>query len=247
MTSLLGAGVLVQIAACTGVGARLLLLARRTRQAPELAFGIAFLLFGVVGYPLSITSRSGLGGAGAGWLLLAALAAQDAGSLAVYLGTRRVFRPRARWALALVAAAAVAFPASLAVQALAGGFAPGRSGGAGYYLGLAARFGAFAWTAVEALRYHAKLRRRLALGLADPRMVDRFRLWAVTNCALCLGFAVFLWGLLASGNPAESALVLVATSAVAVVGGLSMWLAFFPPAAWQRRVAARSESARGAR
>ena len=57
MLQILGIGVLVMIVADGVVGARLIMLARRTRQLPEFCFGISFLFLGVVGYPLSIAAR----------------------------------------------------------------------------------------------------------------------------------------------------------------------------------------------
>ena len=41
------------------------------------------------------------------------------------------------------------------------------------------------WMTFEPLAYYTKLRKRLALGLADAVTTDRFRLWGVASlCAL---------------------------------------------------------------
>lgn len=105
-------------------GWRLLSLARRTRQLPELCLGASLLLFGVAGYPLAIAARRGIGGSEAlsGALLLLALTIQNAACLFVYVANWRVFRRDARWAAALVGCAAVAFTASLVGQAAGVGF-----------------------------------------------------------------------------------------------------------------------------
>ena len=103
-------------------------------------------------------------------------------------------------------------------------------------LGFAARAGAFAWAAVESFHYHARLRRRLALGLIDSEVVDRFWLWGVATSAAFAAFGIFLWGKLGSPNVAESVPVLVATSSVGLVSGVAIWLAFFPPKAYTERI-----------
>jgi hypothetical protein len=233
---LLGLGLVVMIAADAVVGTRLLLLALRHRRLPELAFGASFLLMGVVGYPLSISARS----AGDAGLLAAALAAQNLGALAVYVATWQVFRPDAVWALRGVSMAGGVFLASLLGDSFQAGAPLLRDGGAWYYLGFAARALAFVWSAAEAFRYHAMMRRRLALGLGDPVVADRFRLWAVSSTAVAVAFAAFLLGHLRGGAGATSAPVLVATSLAGIVAGVTVFLAFSPPAAYLRRVAARA-------
>ena len=79
------------------------------------------------------------------------------------------------------------------------------------------------------------MRRRLVVGLADPVVVDRFRLWAVSSSAITAGFLVFYMGRLWAENVATSVPVLTATSVVGLVAGVSMWLAFVPPAAYLRQ------------
>lgn len=240
MERLLGLGIVVMIAADAIVGTRLLLLARRTRQVPELAFGLSFLLLGVVGYPLSIAARRA---ADPGGMLAAALTAQNLACLAMYVATWRSFRAGDPWARGAVVTAACAFALSLLGDSLATGRWDFRDGGPAYYLGFVARAAAFVWAALEASRYHAMLRRRLALGLADPVLVDRFRLWALASASISLGFAVFLLGRLFTANVAESPPVLAASSVVGIAAGAAVLLAFAPPAAYLRRVTARAAAA----
>lgn len=238
MEKLLGLGVLVQIVACAVVGVRLLRLAARTREVPELALGSAFLLLGALGQPLALVARSGALAAEPTALLLAvALAAQDAACLGIYVMTWRTFRADRRAPVGAVALAALGFGASIAVAAQD---VASVDAGPGYWLGYGLRFGAFLWTAAESLRQHAMLRRRLRLGLADPVVCDRFRLWSISNVAVCVGFAIFGATRLAQGGTATSPLLLIASSAVAVVAGAGAWLAFLPPARYTRWVAARS-------
>lgn len=233
MAALLGSGVLVMIAADAVVGVRLLWLARRTRELPELAMGLSCLLLGVLGYPLSIAARRGasLAGLDPAGLLAVGLTMQDLACLAIWVATWRIFRPRQRWAAALVATATAAFATSIALR--------GGDGGPLYWLGLAARGGAFAWTACEAWHYSALLARRVPLGLADPVIHDRIRLWAVATTGITAAFIVFAVAK-GAGLGTESPAVLAITSAAGVVAGVALWLAFVPPAAYTRRISARA-------
>jgi hypothetical protein len=234
---LLGIGLLVQILACAVVGTRLVLLSRRTREIPELALGCCFLLLGVVGHPLSVLARSG---SGEGGLLVSALAAQDLASLAMYVATWRSFRPGDGWIGPAIGAIALAFAVSVAGQAATLGAGDERLAGAFYYLGFCLRALAFLWAAAESVHCARTARRRLALGLVDAVVADRFRLWAVATVCISLGFAIFLAGRLLTDNVAESPWVLASSSVVGVAGGVSMWLAFFPPPAYLRWVLAKA-------
>jgi hypothetical protein len=238
-------GFLLQIAACALVGGRLLALAHRTRKLPELAFGAGFLLLGVVGQPIAVLARSPLAGSAehAGGLLAVGLAAQSAGCLCLDAGTWRVFRPASAWAAALVAGVAALFAASLVGHALTVGFAGGADRGGFYWAGLLARGGSFAWCAIEALLYHRRMRRRMRLGLADPVVANRFLLWAVASLGLVTAFLTFLAAKLSGVNAATSVPFLAASFTAALVCGVAMWLAFFAPAAYTRRIAGRSATA----
>jgi hypothetical protein len=130
---------------------------------------------------------------------------------------------------------AAAFVASLVGDSIVAGTWVLRDGGAWYELGFWVRAGSYAWSAAEAGRYYGLMRRRLAVGLADPVVADRFRLWAISSSAITAAFLVFYMGKLWAENVATSVPVLAATSAVGLIAALSMWLAFVPPAAYLRR------------
>lgn len=234
-------GTVVQLLADLVVGVRLLALARRTRKLPEAAFGLAFVLLGGVGYPLSIAARSGAVASPelAGTLLAAGLLAQNAGCAALYVFLWRVFRSRETWALPLVALALGTLAWSVPGEFLTDRFWGGVDGGLFYWIGLAARAGAFVWATAESLRYHARLRRRLRLGLADAVVADRFLLWSIASGAVLLAFAVFSGARILGVDPTGSSLVLGATSAGGLVAGITLWLAFLPPRAYLAWVARR--------
>ncbi len=232
---LLGLGVVLQLVACVGVGARLLWLAARTRELPELCLGSAFVLLGGLGYPLAIAARAGWFGDDATAWLTAALAAQNGAALAVYLMNARVFHAGERPVELAVWTVAVGFVASMC-GSWAVGLAEAVDQGPWYYLGFWLRAGAFLWAAADSTAYSLQLRRRLALGLADPVVVDRFRLWSIATIAISLGFAVFLAGRLVPDASPTSGWVLATTSGASAVSAVAMWLAFVPPRRYLERV-----------
>jgi hypothetical protein len=241
--------VLVCVLACCFVGLRLLSLARRTRKLPELCMGLGLLAFA-----LAQVSRLTLGGLellSAPKLALGAYLLMHLGYLAAQLGlclfTMVVFGPRSRWRLALVLGLA-AFGA-LSRSMMTRGVAPELLSGAsvpavpGWDTGSVVSFAlTFGWMAVESLRYHGFLRRRLALGLAEPVSTDRFLVWGTGSAATCLLVLLLSWlylqGLtLMSGSLVASVLV----SASGLVNAVVPYLTFTPPAAYLRFVQTRAE------
>jgi hypothetical protein len=233
MESLGVIGMAVLVAICAAVGAKLVLLASRTRRIPELAMGAGYLLFGALGYPLAAAARAGISDSPevAGALLAWALLVQNLGVLACYVFVWQVFRRGASGGLAL-AVAGLALGASWIGHAFDPGYAGARSGGPWYYTGLAVRAAAFVWASVEAYAYYARLRRRLRLGLADPVVANRVLLWGLSSSWIAFGFAVFFVGQRSAGATATPVVLLTALCGLG--GGTAIWLAFFPTAAYER-------------
>ena len=243
MTTVLARGAVLMIAVDALVGLRLLRVARRTRRLPEALLGSAFVLLGVLGYPLTTAARRGVFGSEAAdaAAMGAGLLIQDVACLGVYVFTARTFRAGELWARALVWLVGAAFVASLAGHAVSDGFAPG-SRSAGYWLGFAMRTLAFGWACVEALRQHQSATRRLRLGLVDPLVANRFLIYAIGMGGVFAAFAIHFLGLIFTPNAAESVWVLAGTGAVGVVTAIPTWLAFMPPAAYRRWIVARAEA-----
>lgn len=227
------------------VGVRLLLLAQRTRELPEAALGAAFVLLGAIGYPLSTAARRGLlpTDEANATLMAVGFAAQNLACFAIYWMTARTFRAGVRWAQGLVVAAGLAFVMSYVGHALETGFVGDTTGGA-YYLGLVTRTGAFAWVCFESLRQYGLARRRLALGLVDPLIVNRFLLFGLGTGGVFAAFAIFLAAKLMDAPVAESGWVLAATGMAGLFAAVPTWLAFLPPP-FYRRWFAPSAVARG--
>lgn len=231
------------------VGAKLLLLARRTRQLPELAVGLGVFLVAFVSYPLSLASISpDLAPATAKLLFATGAFASAVGSASIYVFTWKVFRPDAGWArvLTLVAIGAIFVFAAVSVVRVAGAATPAEvfrdrlSVARNVVTGFS-----YLWTAVESIRYYALLRRRMALGLADPVVSNRFLLWGVSGVSATLGItvstAMILLGKAGAGMHPVS---MLAVGIAGFTSSVSLYLAFLPPAAWLRFVAGPAAGAR---
>ena len=230
----------------TFVGARLLLLARRTRRFPELSLGLGLLLICALGHPFCAVGRlPGMFGTALGDGLFAiGLGICSSGIALLYAFTWRVFRPDAAWArVAVAVAAAIVF-------ALAAGLlhASGQADTLPEVLPLTRPFAvgftlavgvAFLWTGVEAWTHASRLRRRLALGLVEPVVLDRVRLWGTAGLAgalLCTTIAACLAaGMMVLHEPFP----LVLTALAGTVASTCFALAFFPPESYLRRVERR--------
>lgn len=231
------------------VGVKLLRLAARTGETPELFLGSALMLGGAVGYPATVAAAV-LAPAAPAW----ALRAIAAGTLGLTLSAWAILvtwnliyhrgEAWARWVvvavtallfLALVDRVAALDPARLV--------ASGATVSIGYLLLLAAHAIPYALTAGSGFRYHALLRRRIPLGLADPVAANAIRLWSfaslavVTQYVLSVGVAVARRRGLLDG---DAHVVTALTATLGLTIAVLLALAFFPPKAYARRVAASS-------
>jgi len=164
---------------------RLLQRGLRERRAPEIAAGVFFAGAGV-GIPLRLlgVTRAPEDPALAFWLNAGGHLLFATGAAALYLFTRQVFRPGSRTG-AVLCASGVAAVALTTVAVFATGAVSDERSPAVLCTNLA-RVGAPAWAFVESLRYWRMMRRRVSLGLGDPVVADRFRLWALWTGALSL-------------------------------------------------------------
>jgi hypothetical protein len=218
------------------LGVRLLALARRTERMPELALGLAFFTVGALGYPLGLAAvlpgvPAGL--ARAGFALSHVFTA--VGSAAVYVFTCTVFRPDARWARWIVRAAAfgLAVQAAASVaRALTGDPTRFAEPDAAFTLRQALTAFSYGWTALEALRYRALMVRRLALGLAEVEVVNRFLLWAIAGIGAFTGSGTMSAVSLSGAMPWQDPIALSAVGLGGVTSAACAWLAFMPPRAY---------------
>lgn len=227
--------------ASTVVGARLLLVSRRTRGFPEFALGLSLAAITGIGFPIVLLTelRQTIGP-------VLTFAADFVGSFVVAIGFAgfyvfnwRVFRPDSRWAAALtmlgagaaLVATGVTVWLAVGVESSEEKFSVVR--GWEILLFTSAAFG-FLWSAVEALRYHAMLRRRLALGLADGIVTNRVLLWGLTGASAGVALVILTLLRLADVNYMSAPVALLTAAVCGLLASVFLYLAFLPPAAYLR-------------
>jgi hypothetical protein len=223
------------------VGGRLLLLARRTRQLPETLIGLSLFLLGGLGYPLlsvwqSLGETPGLQVVVCVAHALLNLVGQTAQVFFAWL----VFRRAETWAAALCAIYTATIVGLFAWQTLSPGWGEFvRSGNGPWRFLFGHIFFSLSWMSFEPLAYHAKLKKRLALGLADPVTTDRLRLWGfATVCALAT--TAISWVLQAGGVSMTMSVTGLFVGPLGVLSAAAMWLAFIPPQRYLDWVLARA-------
>lgn len=228
------------------VGGRLIRLAGRTHQAPELLIGLSLVLLGCGWSALVAIGRQAAGLPDAirvGSVAIGALCG-IAGTTCLAIFNWRVFRPGVAWAPILAGAIALAMIALFGAQSLGSGwlvFARDEQGPWTNvtWIGVVN----YAWSSLEAWRQHRMLVRRQQLGLADPVVANRVRLWTITMLAALLATLAFS-ALQTLGIPlGGTALGLGLAAIVALVSAGCLWLAFVPPSAYLASVRRRALAA----
>ncbi|MDP6540081.1 MAG: hypothetical protein QF410_11105 [Planctomycetota bacterium] len=166
--------------------------------------------------------------------------------VALFVFTREVFRPTEVWARNVLWGGTLGTFATFAMLFGDGGVS--NEGATSVLLANAFRTVSYLWCFVESRRYGQLMRRRLALGLADPVVANRFSLWAVWTGGLCSALGVVLVlrvlgrivGVGADALPLFLAPLRLALLLIVSVSVAAIWLSFFPPAAYQRWLRARA-------
>jgi len=221
------------------IGLRLLALALRTRELPELLIGSSMLCLAGLGYPLSAVAREAVGlphavrtaiGAAAGLLGAAGLWANTAFTFVLF--RRHAFAAStAVWVVALFCVGL------LAIQTRTGDWALGARFWGWLSFGVTLSYG---WCFLECGHYYRLLQRRLRIGLADPVVTDRFALYAAaTGMAVATNTIgqLYWWRGVEMLTDELGALLLVVLGSGSTV---LMCLAFIPPRAYLDWVRARS-------
>jgi hypothetical protein len=237
-------GLLCVLAYCAAswlVGMRLLRLAMRTGEAPERLIGVGMLAGGAIGYPASVAALVLAGGAPEVGLRIGitSVLGLSIASGALLLAWRTIYHPAEAWARG-VSIALLAFLFVGVVDRLAGydpaAVAHSRGHGVprGFYLSVIAGALPYAATTLSGLRYHAMLRKRIPLGLADPVVANRILLWSLTSCAVVVQYAcalgsLWLWRWF---DPTQLTTAVVGTLGLSIA--FLLLLSFFPPPAYLR-------------
>lgn len=240
MQGFVAAGLAAFILVNTIVAFRLLGRWRRLRQTPELLLGLALLSSATLGYPMIVLAASApkLGP----WVShLGLLAFQVGVSLYAHFNAR-VFRPGVPWASMLASACTHVFAVVLVVVVYLPFVVDSPEAGARHVrlfvlVNQCTLVLISTWVALEGGLYYTLLRRRSAIGLADPLLVNRFLLWTIQGSLSLANMGVALWLMIAGENIVASTLSIASTSVSGLVGAVLTVLIFMPPAWYQRRFA----------
>lgn len=220
------------------VGARTLVVWRRTRGIAELAIGLNVLSISIGGALFAALTakpelRHGEGGLAIFTLMIVTLSIHP---LAVAVGNWRIFRPGSRMARLSVGLTFVVMGIYAVIA-----YMPSVEVDTRNLVYEGTRLLLYGWGATECFRYAAMLRRRVALGLAEPIVAHRIRLWGVASVAQiptsALPFVQMIGG--GDGQVLSSAASLYMASGLGVTATTCIALAFFPPAATMRWIESR--------
>ncbi len=237
-----GISTLVFVLVSAWVGIRLVLLSRRTRGLPEFVFGAGLAVIVGLGYPLLLAGRGSIQDQPetARWLIALSAIPMSLGWSAVWVFTWRVFRPDSGSArgVTLTALSAIALLAlATMARTLSTTDLANLDFGSLVFLGTPIlAIASYGWGAYESFRYYGMMKKRVALGLADPVVSNRFLLWGLVMIFSSLSAGI---PALASGmgiKTVESPPVLVASAITGVLCAGSLWLAFLPPASYLARL-----------
>lgn len=238
-------------------GIRLLLLAHRTREAPEFWGGLYFvgaaigLAMRVLGSSLFLTEPELANTINTiGHLSFAS------GTIAMTVFTLRVFHPSSS-AVRTFAGMTIGTILLTSAHTLLGGYTNIENS----YSMVATNFARLiptCWAFYESWRYWRSMRRREMLGLADPILTNRFFLWSIWTGAVTLLPMIALFvrtlSIVALGNeqfiegpgavlmPMVLQIIRVIFVFVAPIAAVALSLSFFPPAAYLDRIRARAKS-----
>jgi len=241
-TLAIGAGLLSMLVSL-GVGIKLIRLAGRTEQLPELLIGVSMVMMGFGWSVLGTAARQApdLSDAMRVGVMIAAALCAIVGTSCLALFNWKVFRSGVNWAGVVAAAVTLSLVAICLAQTLGSGWlAFAREERGPWRLVTWIGFVNYVWSAVEAWRHHRMMMRRQRLGLVDPVVLDRVRLWSITMSSAVVATLIFgtlqAYGIPINGTP----IGLAVTAVISLVSCGAMFLAFVPPSAYLASVRRRS-------
>jgi hypothetical protein len=219
------------------IGSRLLFRRRAARQLPELLIGTYCLAVAAIGYPLVslamlIPIRT---------VAVSTVIVGDCllvfGCCCLLFFTARVFRGEDSWAPWFAALGSIVLGASgvATISAFVGSTTPAEFMDHAR-LPIAATDGVmsmvFAWTALEGMRFHRRMRKRLVLGLAEPIVTNRFLLWMHSGIVSFARSGVAAIYLARNVNFTSDPIAMSMISLSGLVNAVLLVLIFMPPAAY---------------
>lgn len=224
------------------VGVRVLLMALRTHELPELLMGIGVLGIGPVGFGLMVAGMRVEAVSLQHVLLGIAVFAISSGAFANFVFNWRVYHPDGNVARAVVATAGAGLLGLFVWSGVAHGFLDVGPVSPQSLCRSTLQVGCLLWSAGEAFAYWMKMRRRVRIGLADPVVANRFLMWAIATFAAGVGTAVGIVAQLFLGvTSTETGWVMVSSSLHGLVAAVAIALAFIPPGFYVRYIRTRAE------
>lgn len=231
------------------VGIRVLLLASRTHELPELLMGIGVLGIGPVGFGLLVVAQQLQASHPLGFQVMVGTAslAISCGVMAKFVFNWRVYHPTSAGARAIAISGGLVLFATLLYSGIAFGFTDVGPMTPQSLIRSGLQVGCLLWGAGESFAYWMKMRRRIRLGLADPVVANRFLMWALGAFAAGWGTAVGTLGQLVTGaEMIRSPWIMASSSLHGLVAAIAIALAFVPPASYLRYIRSRADrEARG--
>lgn len=227
------------------IGARVLVVAQRLGGgAPDRLVGGFFLCMGLGGVPALLANDPAVVPA---HLARPAMAVGHAllstGFTCMALFAWRCFGSESAWRRAVALTVPALLLACWIAQGVVERFEP--PGGAFVRGAALIRMTAVAWAFGETVRYYTLMRRRVAIGLGDPVVANRFLLWSLWTGAMLgtilVAVAVrFLLPEFGPGLPATQRAPIVAVFLLLLsTAGIALTLSFFPPRWYADRLRAR--------
>ena len=224
------------------VGVRLVCLARRTRALPELMMGTSFLSGAMIGYPATVASQFLASESSAlAWPIGAA------GSIGLVVATTcilvawwKIYHAATRWGPWVVSAWAALIAVVLVLELGRSGAELGPGANPWEPYRMVVQGGVFFATAWSGFRYHARIRRRVRIGLADPVVANRIWLWNIAASGVTLQCGYIL------ASPFLNPIFDVQKSMPAFYGVLGLIIAlcitqaFYPTQAYLRMIRKRA-------
>ena len=208
---------------------------------PELLAGLSYVGAPALGYPLAIVSSQIPNRAVAVPMYVVGEVLLVFGCCCFLFFTVKVFRPSASWANAMACLGSLILVASgvgilhsfIAYENAAEITAHARLPLAGMVGVLAL---SYVWTALEGLRYYRMMRKRMALGLADAVVTNRFLLWTLSGLTSVAWISFSALMLAVGENLARNMANVSVTCAGGIANTVLLVLIFMPPAAYTRWV-----------
>jgi hypothetical protein len=227
------------------IGVRLVRLALRTGEKPELYLGLGILGTAVFGYGAQIGSvilRGGLAGTLEPTPMAVALTffgklLHDAGLTLVLVFVLKVFRRNEAGARMLLGIAVSTLWIGMIGLGFTGGYRDIMQQNVFWWMEYGVVWTYPLWGAYESFRYHRRMRRRARIGLADPLVANRFLLWGLASMGTFTATWLASWtSLLPDPQMALpfQTFNFLSTAAVGICTVTLYSLAFLPPA-WYRR------------